>query len=46
VERALSRGEAALLVPIEIEEDVSPDGALLIIEEEVPFVDMTDNESE
>ena len=46
VERALSRGEAALLVPIENEEDVSPDGSLLIIEEDVPFVDMTDNESE
>ena len=46
VERALSRGEAALLVPIEHEEEVSPDGSLLIIEEDVPFVDMTDNESE
>ena len=46
MERALSRGEAALLVPIEIEEEVSPDGALLVIEEDIPLVDMTDNESE
>ena len=46
MERALSRGEAALLVPIESEEETSPDGSLLVIEEDVPFVDMTDNESE
>ena len=46
VERALSRGEAALLVPIENEDDASPDGALLVIEEDVPFVDMTNGESE
>ena len=46
VERALSRGEAALLVPIESEDDTSPDGSLLIIEEDVPFVDMTTDESE
>lgn len=46
VERALSRGEAALLIPIESEEEESPDGALLIIGDDIPFVDMTNDESE
>lgn len=45
VERALSRGEAALLIPIE-EDDVGADGSILVIEEELPFIDLTDDASE
>ena len=45
VERALSRGEASLLVPIE-EDDIDVDGAVLIIEDDIPFVDLTDDASE
>ena len=45
VERALSRGEAALLVPIE-EDDIDVDGAVLTIEDDIPFVDLTDDASE
>ncbi|MGB1897619.1 MAG: hypothetical protein ACPHRB_02150 [Candidatus Poseidoniaceae archaeon] len=45
VERALSRGEAALLIPIE-EDDVDADGSILVIEEELPFIDLTDDASE
>ena len=45
VERALSRGEAALLLPIE-EDDIDVDGAILTIEDDIPFVDLTDDASE
>ena len=45
VERALSRGEAALLIPIQ-EEDDEADGSILIIEEDIPFVDLSDDASE
>ena len=45
VERALSRGEAALLIPIE-EDDVEADGSILVIEEEIPLIDLTDDASE
>ena len=45
VERALSRGEAALLVPIE-EDDIDVDGAVLTIEDDIQFVDLTDDASE
>lgn len=45
VERALSRGEAALLVPIEEDKD-DVHGSVLIIEEDIPFVDLTDDASE
>ena len=45
VERALSRGEAALLIPIQEDEDEA-DGSILIIEEDIPFVDLSDDASE
>jgi seryl-tRNA(Sec) selenium transferase len=45
VERALSRGEAALLLPIQEDEDEA-DGSILIIEEDIPFVDLSDDASE
>ena len=45
VERALSRGEASLLVPIE-EDDIDVDGAVLTIEDDIPFVDLTNDASE
>ena len=45
VERALSRGEAALLIPIQ-EDDDEADGSILIIEEDIPFVDLSDDASE
>ena len=45
VERALSRGEAALLLPIE-EDEMDADGSILVIEEELPLVDLTDDASE
>ena len=44
VERALSRGEAALLLPIQEEDDA--DGSILIIGEDIPFVDLSDDASE
>ena len=45
VERALSRGEAALLIPIQEDED-EVDGSVLIIEEDIPFIDLSDDASE
>lgn len=45
VERALSRGEAVLLVPIEEdEEDVH--GSILTIEDDIPLIDLSDDASE
>lgn len=45
VERALSRGEAALLIPVE-EEGEDAHGSVLVIEDDIPFVDLTDDASE
>ena len=45
VERALSRGEAALLIPIQEDED-EVDGSVFIIEEDIPFIDLSDDASE
>ena len=45
VERALSRGEAALLLPIE-EDEVEAHGSILTIEEDIPLVDLSDDSSE
>lgn len=45
VERALSRGEAALLVPID-EEEHDAHGSILVVEDDIPFVDLTDDASE
>ena len=45
VERALSRGEAALLIPIE-EDETDAHGSVLVIEDDIPFVDLSDDASE
>ena len=45
VERALSRGEAVLLIPIE-EEEEEAHGSVLTIEDDIPFVDLSDDASE
>ena len=45
VERALSRGEAVLLVPIEDDEEEAH-GSVLTIESDIPFVDLSDDASE
>ena len=45
VERALSRGEAALLVPVEGDEG-DAHGSVLVIEDDIPFVDLSDDASE
>ena len=45
VERALSRGEAALLVPVE-EVEADPHDSVLTLDDEIPFVDLSDDSSE
>ena len=45
VERALSRGEAALLLPVE-ENEPEAHGSVLIIEDDIPLVDLSDDASE
>lgn len=45
VERALSRGEAVLLVPVEDDEEEAH-GSVLTIEDDIPFVDLSDDASE
>ena len=45
VERALSRGEAVLLIPID-EQEEEAHGSVLTIEDDIPFVDLSDDASE
>ena len=45
VERALSRGEAVMLIPIDDEEE-DAHGSVLTIEDDIPFVDLSDDASE
>ena len=45
VERALSRGEAALLLPVE-ENEPEAHGSVLNIEDDIPLVDLSDDASE
>ena len=45
VERALSRGEAVLLIPIDDAEEEAH-GSVLPIEDDIPFVDLSDDASE
>ena len=45
VERALSRGEAVLLIPIDDEEEEAH-GSVLTIEDDIPFIDLSDDASE